>query len=319
MINRDSKIFVAGHNGMVGSAIKNKLLDIGYNNILSVNKNKLNLLIQSDVNFFLKTHKPDFVFICAAKVGGINANNTLRADFIYENLQIQNNLIHYSHLHGVKKLIFLGSSCIYPKFAKQPIKEDYLLDGELEYTNEPYAIAKIAGIKMCENYFKQYSSNFYSVMPTNLYGENDNFNLNTSHVIPALINKVHCAKIEEKQEVEVWGTGKPLREFMHVNDLADACIFLMEYIDANQIYGNGISHLNVGTGKEISIEDLVKLLSNIIDYKFEIKFNTKMPDGTPRKLLDSSLINSLGWIHKIDLLSGLSMVYDFFKKNYLKN
>lgn len=311
----NKKIYVAGHTGMVGSAITNELQNRGYKNLILRNYPDLDLIRQKDVEVFFKSEKPEFVIVAAAKVGGILANNTYRAEFIYDNLMIESNIIHNAHKTGVEKLIFLGSSCIYPKLAQQPLKEEYLLSDSLEYTNEPYAIAKIAGIKLCENYFRQYCSNFYSVMPTNLYGPNDNFDLQTSHVLPAFIRKFHEATELSEKEVVIWGTGKPLREFLYVEDLADAILFLMENVNAEDLYENGITHLNVGTGKDISIDGLANMISEIVGYKGAINHDTSKPDGTPRKLLDVSRINSLGWKHKTELKIGIDKTYHWFLKN----
>ena len=309
-MNKDSKIYVAGHRGMVGSAILRKLQKEGYSNIITKTSKELDLRIQKDVDDFFKLEKPEYVFLAAAKVGGILANNTYRAEFIYDNLMIQSNVIHSAYKYGVKKLLFLGSSCIYPKYAPQPMKEEYLLSGYLEPTNEPYAIAKIAGIKMCEAYRHQYGCNFISAMPTNLYGPNDNYDLNNSHVLPALIRKFHEAKIYNKKEVIVWGTGNPRREFMHVDDLADACLFLMLNYNDSQF-------VNVGTGKDISIRELAELIKTIVGYEGNIIFDTTKPDGTPRKLLDLNYVHSLGWHHKIELEEGIKMTYQDFLKNQL--
>lgn len=308
-MDKNAKIYIAGHLGMVGSAIHRKLVSKGYNNFVLRSIEELNLLNQQEVAYFFKTEKPEYVILAAAKVGGILANNTYRAQFIYENLMIQNNVIHQSYLNGVKKLLFLGSSCIYPKFAPQPIKEEYLLTGILEATNEPYAIAKIAGIKMCEAYRDQYNCNFISVMPTNLYGPNDNFDLKTSHVLPALIRKFHEAKINHAPTVEIWGTGTPLREFLHVDDMADACVFLMENYNDKQF-------LNIGCGEDLSIKELATLVSNIVGYHGDMLFDTSKPDGTPRKLLDVSKLFATGWRPKISLEEGIRMVYHevFLKK-----
>ena len=300
------KIYVAGHNGMVGSAIVRKLKSQGFTNFLLKTSKELDLRNQENVFDFLQSNKPDFTFLAAAKVGGIVANNTFRADFLYENIQIQNNVIHGSFLSGVKKLMFLGSSCIYPKLAPQPLKEDYLLTGPLEPTNEPYAIAKIAGIKMCEAYHDQYGCNFISVMPTNLYGPNDNYDLQNSHVLPAMIRKFHEAKRDKKANVELWGTGSPKREFLHADDLADACVFLMkEY--------NEKSFINIGTGLEVSIKELANIIKKLVEYEGEIVWNTDMPDGTPRKLMDVGKLNKLGWKHTIDLETGIKKVYSEYK------
>lgn len=307
-MQKDSKIYVAGHRGMVGSAIVRKLEAEGFQNIITRTSKELDLRNQLAVSEFFANEKPEYVFLAAAKVGGIVANNTYRAEFLYDNLQLQNNVIHYSYVNGVKKLMFLGSSCIYPKLAEQPLKEDYLLTGVLEPTNEPYAIAKIAGIKMCESYRAQYGCNFISVMPTNLYGYNDNYHPQNSHVLPALIRKFHEAKVEGKSEVEIWGTGSPLREFLFSDDLADACYFLMQNYDEQQF-------INIGVGHDISIKDLALLVKKIVGFEGELAFNTSKPDGTPRKLMDVSKLHSLGWKHKIELAEGIEMAYeDFLKK-----
>lgn len=307
-MQKDSKIYVAGHRGMVGSAIVRRLEAEGFHNIVTRSSKDLDLRNQLAVANFFAEEKPEYVFLAAAKVGGIVANNTYRAEFLYDNLQLQNNVIHYSYVNGVKKLMFLGSSCIYPKLAEQPLKEDYLLTGVLEPTNEPYAIAKIAGIKMCESYRSQYGCNFISVMPTNLYGYNDNYHPQNSHVLPALIRKFHEAKVEGKSEVEIWGTGSPLREFLFSDDLADACVFLMKNYDEQQF-------INIGVGHDISIKDLALLIKRIVGFEGELKFNTSKPDGTPRKLMDVSKLHSLGWKHKIELAEGIEMAYeDFLKK-----
>jgi GDP-L-fucose synthase len=310
------KIYVAGHTGMVGSAITNELQKRGYKNLILKRYPDLDLIRQKNVEDFFKSEKPEVVIVVAAKVGGILANNTYRAEFIYDNLMIESNIIHNAHKNGVEKLIFLGSSCIYPKLAQQPLKEEYLLSDYLEFTNEPYAIAKIAGIKLCENYFRQYCSNFYSVMPTNLYGPNDNFDLQTSHVLPAFIRKFHEASELSEKEVVIWGTGKPLREFLYVEDLADAILFLMENVNAEDLYENGITHLNVGTGKDISIDGLANMISEIVGYKGTINHDVSKPDGTPRKLLDVSRINSLGWKYKTELREGIGKTYDYFLKKF---
>jgi GDP-L-fucose synthase len=305
-----SKTFIAGHNGMVGSTLVRKLTD--KENLLLFNKQDLDLEDQSQVDLFFKTNKPSKVYLAAAKVGGIYANNIYRADFIYNNLQIQNNIINACHKYNVEKLLFLGSSCIYPKFSEQPIKEEYLLTGPLEYTNEPYAIAKIAGIKMCESYYKQYGCNFISVMPTNLYGPNDKFDLQNAHVLPALLRKFHEAKINNSSTVQLWGTGKAKREFMHVDDMADACIHIMNNINAKDIYDNGISHINIGTGEDISIAELAEIIANIVNFRGELIYNTSHPDGTPRKLLDVSRLKSLGFTNKISLQEGIKSTYQWY-------
>lgn len=307
-MNKDAKIFVAGSRGMVGSAILRKLEAKKFHNILTRTREELDLLDERAVADFYANERPEFVFLAAARVGGINANNTRPVEFLLENLRIQNNLIEYAYKSGVRKLLFLGSSCIYPKFATQPISEDQLLTGALEPTNEAYAIAKIAGIKLCHAYKKQYGLQSVSVMPTNLYGPNDNFDLETSHVLPALIRKFHEAQEAEQSNVTLWGTGAPLREFMHVDDLADACLFLMQQdVDFELI--------NAGSGEEISIRDLASLLANIIGFNGDIEFDNSMPDGTPRKLMDSSRMRNLGWRPSIDLRSGVAMTYSWAKKH----
>ena len=312
----NKKIYVAGHTGMVGSAITNELKNRGYKNLILKSYPGLDLIRQEEVEKFFEAEKPEIVIVAAAKVGGILANNTYRAEFIYDNLMIEANIIHNAYKAGVEKLIFLGSSCIYPKLAPQPLKEDYLLSDYLESTNEPYAIAKIAGIKLCENYYRQYGCNFFSVMPTNMYGPNDNFDLNTSHVLPALIRKFHEAKSNNQNEVTIWGTGKPLREFLFVEDLADAILFLLENVDAKDLYEKGISHLNIGTGKDISITELAKLIAEIIGFNGDVIHDSEKPDGTPRKLLDVSRIYSLGWKYKTELREGIVQTYEFYKKKY---
>ena len=317
-MQQNNKIYVAGHTGMVGSAIVRKLRKEGFNNIVLKTHRKLNLINQQSVKNFFKEEKPDYVFIAAAKVGGIKANNTFRGQFLYENLMIQNNIIHAAHKIGVDKLLFLGSACIYPRNSPQPIKEEYLLSDYLENTNEPYAIAKIAGIKLCENYFNQYGDNFISVMPNNLYGPNDNFDLDTSHVIPALLRKFHEANLNGTKKVEIWGTGKPKREFLHVDDLADACIFLMKNLDADKLYSMGISHINIGSGEEVTIKELALMLSEIVGFTGKIVFNEEFPDGMSRKLLDISILNNLGWETKINFKNGLNDLYAWFKGNLTK-
>lgn len=304
-MEKSSKIFVAGHRGMVGSAIVRKLKADGYQNLVLKTSGELDLRNQAAVEKFFSTEKPEYVFLAAAKVGGILANNTYRADFLYENLMIESNVIHQSYVHKVKKLLFLGSSCIYPKLAPQPLKEEYLLSGFLEETNEPYAIAKIAGIKLCENYRRQYGCDFISAMPTNLYGPNDNYDLNNSHVLPALIRKCHAAKTSSIANLEVWGSGAPLREFLHVDDLANACFFLMQNYSEETM-------INVGTGKDLSIKALVNLVVKISGYQGGIVWNSDRPDGTPKKLLDASKINSLGWKYQIELEDGIASVYKDF-------
>lgn len=311
---KNKKIYLAGHNGMVGSAIFRDLQKKGYNNILTRELSQLDLTRQKDVEDFFSKEKPELVIVAAAKVGGILANNTYRAEFIYDNLMIEANIIHAAYKNGVEKLIFLGSSCIYPKLAPQPLKEEYLLSDYLESTNEPYAIAKITGIKLCENYYRQYGSNFYSAMPTNLYGPNDNFDLNTSHVLPALIRKFHEAKVSGSNDVTIWGTGKPLREFLYVEDLADGIHFLMEKINASDLYDNGISQINVGTGKDLSISELASLIADVVGYKGKTIYDTTKPDGTPRKLMDVSRINHLGWKYKTELRDGITKTYEFYKQ-----
>ena len=310
-MNICDKIYVAGHRGMVGSSIVRNLKSKGYTNIITRTSSELNLLRQKDVEDFFESEKPDYVFMAAAKVGGIHANNTYRGEFIYNNLMIESNVIHSSHLFGVKKLLFLGSSCIYPKMAPQPLKEEYLLSSSLEPTNEPYAISKIAGIKLCESYYRQYGDCFISAMPTNLYGPNDNYDLENSHVLPALIRKFHEAKINNSPTVEVWGTGSVFREFLHVDDLAEACVHLMKTYSENEI-------VNIGTGIDISIKDLTKIISKVVGYDGEIIWNTSKPDGTLRKLLDVSRVNSLGWSYKIKLEDGIKSVYNEYS-NRLSN
>ena len=347
-MDKNSKIYVAGHKGLVGSAIVKNLRSKGYENIITRTHGELDLMDQKAVYEFFEKEKPEYVVLAAAKVGGIVANSTYRADFIYENLQIQNNVIHQSYVHKVKKLLFLGSTCIYPKNAPQPMSEDVLLTSPLEYTNEPYAIAKIAGMKMCESYNLQYGTNFISVMPTNLYGPNDNFDLETSHVLPALIRKIHLAKLlsEEKfdavikdlkvkdlneamaylskfgiskDRVEIWGTGEPRREFLYSEDMADACVFLLENRDFKDTHDKNSkeirnTHINIGTGKDISIKELVNLVKNIIGFKGELYFNDSKPDGTMLKLTDPSKLHSLGWKHKIELEDGIKTLYEWYLK-----
>lgn len=303
-----SKIYVAGHQGLVGSAIKRRLEKAGYSNILCREFGELDLRNQQAVNEFFSAEKPDYVFLAAAKVGGIYANNTYPAEFIYDNLVIQTNIIHAAYLNSVQKLLFLGSSCIYPKLAPQPMKEEHLLTGELEQTNEPYAIAKIAGIKMCQSYNRQYGTNYISVMPTNLYGPNDNFDLNNSHVLPALIRKFHEAKIADKPYVEVWGTGSPRREFLYVDDLADACVFLMENCD----YKDTAPFVNIGVGEDLTIKELAEQIKGVVGYSGELKFDPSKPDGTPRKLLDVSKLHALGWQARTPLVEGIKKSYDSF-------
>ena len=305
----DSKIYVAGHRGLVGSAIVRNLENRGFTNIVCRTHKELDLTNQEAVRSFFETERPDYVFLAAAKVGGINANNTYPADFIYDNLMIQNNVIKAAHDFGVKKLLFLGSTCIYPKMAPQPIKEEYLLTGALEETNEAYAVAKIAGLEMCKFFKRQYGDNFISCMPTNLYGPNDNFDLKNSHVLPALIRKFHEAKVNNSDAVEVWGTGTPLREFLYVDDMADACVFLMENYD-------GEGHVNIGTGEEVSIKELAETVKDVVGFDGELVFNTDMPDGTPRKLTTVDKLHGLGWKHKVSLNEGIKLAYNWFLENY---
>lgn len=307
-MNRDSKIYVAGHRGLVGSAIVRNLEERGYTNIICRTHKELDLTRQADVEKFFEEEKPEYVFLAAAKVGGIHANNTKPAEFIYENLMIESNIIHSAYKYGVKKLLFLGSSCIYPKFANQPIKEEYLLTGELEPTNEAYAIAKITGIELCKFYRRQYGCDFISAMPTNLYGINDNFDLETSHVLPALIRKFHEAKINNQEEVVMWGTGKPLREFMYVDDLADALVHLMlNYSDE--------IHVNMGTGKDLSIGELAQIVKEVVGYEGKVVNDLSKPDGTPRKLLDVSRLEATGWKYKTELREGIEKVYKWYLEN----
>ncbi len=306
-MEKNARIYVAGHRGMVGSAIVRKLIAEGYSNLVLRTSGELDLRNQSAVNEFFEHQKPEYVFLSAAKVGGIQANNIYRAQFLYENLMIESNIIHASYVCGVKKLLFLGSSCIYPKLAPQPLQEESLLTGLLEQTNEPYAIAKIAGIKLCEAYRDQYGCNFISAMPTNLYGPNDNYDLNNSHVLPALIRKFHTAKNEGTDHVEVWGTGSPMREFLHVDDLADACYFLMLNYSEKMF-------VNVGTGEDLTIKALAEMVKEIVGYQGELRWNTTKPDGTPRKLMDVSRLHGLGWKHRVALHQGISAVYNEFKQ-----
>lgn len=306
-MNRNAKIYIAGHRGLVGSAIKRKLEGNLYENIIYRTSGELDLCNQDAVSQFFAAERPEYVFLAAAKVGGILANNTFPANFIYNNIMIEANIIHAAHENGVKKVLFLGSSCIYPKLAPQPIKEEYLLTGDLEPTNAPYAIAKIAGIQLCQAYNRQYGSNFISVMPTNLYGPNDNFDLASSHVLPALIRKFHDSKVNNLSSVEVWGTGKPRREFLHVDDLADACLFLMNQYE-------GIQPINVGVGQDISIAELAALVAAVVGYSGDIVYNSAMPDGTPRKLLDISKLAALGWQPRIRLEDGIRSTYQWYLK-----
>jgi GDP-L-fucose synthase len=307
-MEKNSKIYIAGHRGMVGSAIHRHLENLGFDNFVTRTSKELDLRNQAAVDAFFAEEKPEYVFLAAAKVGGIHANNVYRADFIYENMMIQSNVIHQSYVHGVKKLMFLGSSCIYPKMAPQPLKEEYLLTGLLEPTNEPYAIAKIAGIKMCESYRLQYGCDFISVMPTNLYGPNDNYDLNNSHVLPALLRKFHEAKQNNVPEVVVWGSGSPKREFLHADDLAAACIFLMETYSEPGL-------INIGTGEDLSIKELAELMARVTGYEGKIVWDSSKPDGTPRKLMDVTKLHSAGWHHKIDLEDGVRMVYEPLKES----
>ena len=308
-MNLDAKIYVAGHRGLVGSAIVRNLEDKGYTNIICRTHKELDLTNQEAVRIFFEQEKPEYVFLAAAKVGGIHANNTYPADFIYDNLMIQNNVIKAAHDFKVKKLLFLGSTCIYPKMAPQPIKEEYLLTGALEETNEAYAVAKIAGLEMCKFFKIQYGDNFISCMPTNLYGPNDNFDLKNSHVLPALIRKFHEAKVNNSDVVEVWGTGTPLREFLYVDDMADACVFLMDNYDGEQ-------HVNIGTGEEVSIRELAETIKEVVGFEGELVFNTDMPDGTPRKLTTVDKLHGLGWKHKVSLNEGIKLAYNWFLENY---
>ncbi len=301
-MNKDAKVYVAGHRGMVGSAITRNLEGRGFENIITRNSKELDLRNQSQVNTFFETERPTHVFLAAAKVGGIQANNTYRADFIYENIMIQSNVIHAAYVNKVEKLVFLGSSCIYPKLAHQPMDETQLLQGPLEETNEPYAIAKIAGIKMCDAYRSQYNCNFVSAMPTNLYGPNDNYDLHNSHVLPALIRKFHQAKQNGERTVEVWGSGTPKREFLHVDDMAEACVFLMNNYNAP-------GQVNIGCGEDLTIRELAELVQQVVGYQGQLKFNTEKPDGTPRKLMDISKIKAMGWAPTISLRDGISQVY----------
>lgn len=310
-MNKDDKIYVAGHRGMVGSAIVRALKEKGYKNLVLKSSSELDLRNQSEVNAFFANEKPNYVFLAAAKVGGIQANNIYRADFLYQNLMIEANIIHAAYEHKVNKLLFLGSSCIYPKLAPQPLKEEYLLTGELEPTNEPYAIAKIAGIKLCESYRRQYGCNFISAMPTNLYGPNDNYDLNNSHVLPALLRKFHTAKLNGDKEVTVWGSGKPMREFLYVDDLADACLFLMQDYDKEE-------WVNVGTGKDVTIAELAQTIKKITGFEGELVFDATKPDGTPRKLMDVSRLAHAGWKYSVELEEGIKKVYEEVKQMNFK-
>ena len=305
-MNKQAKIYIAGHCGLVGSALVRKFQELGYDNLILKTRSELNLLNQQEVADFFAVEKPEYVFLAAAKVGGIGANSTYPADFVYENMMIQTNIIHSAYENNTKKLLFLGSSCIYPKMAEQPIKEESLLTGELEPTNDAYAIAKIAGIKMCQAYNKQYGTNYISVMPTNLYGPNDNFDLEKSHVFPALIRKFHEAKINKEAEVVVWGTGTPIREFLYVDDLAEACIYLMDHYNDDKI-------VNIGTGVGVTIRELAESIAKVVGYEGKLVFDTSKPDGTPIKINDVSYLNSLGWKAKTDLLSGIEKTYNWYK------
>ena len=318
VMEKNSKIYIAGHRGMVGSTIAKRLIIDGYSNLILKTSKELDLRNQSAVNAFFENSKPDYMIIAAAKVGGILANNSYRAEFIYNNLMIQSNLIHAAHLFKVKKVLFLGSSCIYPKFSNQPMKEEYLLSGSLEETNEPYAIAKITGIKMCESYYRQYRNNFISIMPTNLYGDNDNFDLETSHVLPALIRKFHEAKENNDKHVKIWGTGTPKREFLHVEDLASACLFIFKKIDAEMLYDKlNISHINVGCGEDISIKDLALKIKQAVNFKGKIVYDSSKPDGTPKKLLDITRLKNMGWSPTISLESGIEKTYNYYVNSEL--
>ena len=309
-MDQQAKIYVAGHNGMVGSALMRRLRSEGYTNIVAKSRTELDLLDQKAVQGFFAIERPDYVFLAAAKVGGIWANSTRPAEFIYENLMMEANIIHAAWQHSSKKLLFLGSSCIYPKLAPQPIKEEYLLTGELEETNKPYAIAKIAGIEMCQSYNRQYGTDYIAVMPTNLYGPNDNFDLETSHVLPALLRKFHEAKLNNHPEVIVWGTGIPVREFLHVDDLADACVFLMKSYSGNNI-------VNIGCGAGVTIKELAEQIKIVVDYKGQIRFDTSKPDGTPVKVNDISRLTSLGWQPSISLTEGLRRTYRWYLENMM--
>lgn len=308
-MEKNSKIYIAGHRGLVGSALVRNLEARGYTNIIGRTHKELDLTNQAAVNEFFAQEKPEYVILAAARVGGIHANNTYPAEFIYDNLMIQNNVIKAAHDHQVKKLLFLGSTCIYPKLAPQPIKEEYLLTGALEETNKAYAIAKIAGLEMCKFFKRQYGDNFISCMPTNLYGPNDNFDLQSSHVLPALIRKFHEAKVNNQATVEIWGTGTPLREFIYVDDMADACVFLMENYDGEQ-------HVNIGTGEEVSIRQLAETVKEVVGFEGELVFNTNMPDGTPRKLTVVDKLHGLGWKHQVSLNEGIKLAYEWFLENY---
>ena len=307
-MDKQSKIYVAGHRGLVGSAIVRNLRELGYENLVYKAHNEVDLMRQGEVEHFFDQERPEYVFLAAAKVGGILANSTYPADFIYNNLVIQTNVIHASYLFNAKKLLFLGSSCIYPKLCPQPMKEEYLLSGYLEPTNEPYAIAKIAGIKMCQYYNRQYDTHFISVMPTNLYGPHDNFDLETSHVLPALMRKIHEAKVKDRKEVEIWGTGKPRREFLYVDDLSYACVYLMNHYDESDF-------INIGTGKDSSIREFAEIVTEVIGFEGNFRFDTSKPDGTPQKLLDVSRLKNLGWSPRISLKDGIRQTYEWCLKN----
>ena len=308
-VSRESRIYVAGHRGMVGSALVRRLRAGGYHNLVLRTRVELDLLDQAATHAFMQQEKPDYIFLAAATVGGIQANNTLRADFLYQNLMIEANVIHAAHAAAVDRLLFLGSSCIYPRDCAQPIKEEYLLTGPLEPTNEPYAIAKIAGIKLCESYNRQHGTRYASVMPTNLYGPNDNYDLDNSHVLPALLRKAHEAKVHGDAQCVVWGSGRPMREFLHVDDMADACVFLMEQADADGLY-------NVGTGTDVTIRELAEIIMGVVGFQGGLAFDASKPDGTPRKLLSVERMHALGWHHRISLHAGIEAVYADFKKTY---
>ncbi len=318
-MSKDSKIYVAGHRGLVGSALIRALEGAGYTNIITRTHEELDLTRQADVEQFFASEKPEYVFLAAAKVGGILANNTYPAEFIYENLVIETNVVENAKKNSVKKLLFLGSSCIYPKFAEQPMKEEYLLTGKIEPTNEPYALAKIAGIKLCQSYNRQYGTNFIAVMPTNLYGPNDNFDLTSSHVLPALIRRFHEAKISGAKEVTAWGTGSPKREFLHVDDMASACLYAMNNFNPTKEENEkGEMFLNVGTGSDISIKELTEMVKDVVGFEGEVVWDTTKPDGAPRKLLDVSKMETLGWKSKIELTDGVKTTYQWFLKNFNK-
>jgi len=312
------KIYVAGHRGMVGSAVLRELKNNGYVNLILRTSDELDLINQAEVNDFFEKEKPEIVIVAAARVGGILANNTYRAEFIYNNLMIEANIINAAYKNDVEKLLFLGSSCIYPKLAPQPMKEEYLLSGYLESTNEPYAIAKIAGIKLCENYYKQYGCNFYSAMPTNLYGPFDNFNLITSHVLPALLRKFHQAKLNSEKSVTVWGSGKPMREFLFVDDLANAIRFMLENINAEDLYNKGLTHLNLGTGKDLSIAELAETIKSVVGFEGKINYDFSKPDGTAKKLLDVTRLENLGWKYSTELREGIEKTYNWYRQNVKK-